>query len=259
VYYKCTICTEPSKIFCEKCIGRKMACVDEGHGIIMERNPYTFWCENISEKQLATIKYITEPPNANPFELGEHFFKIKDYAKARKYYEKFLERGGDPNPKNKLIAQRNLGILYKDWDEESKGEKMLVKALENGKLIRYGQLSSTDPDAPFYQDLNAELCFNLGGIYEKTKNYLKAKELYLDAVRIRKGTKRGDLVEVYTRLIEVLKALEEYSSAMDYMEKLNELKKGIYGGGGKSGNLKIRQLKAGPFKKCTDISLKLIR
>jgi len=258
IYYKCTVCTEPVKTFCEKCIAKKLACVDEGHGIMMERNPYTFWCEKISERQLATIKYITEPPNVNSFDLAQHFFSIRDYAKAKKHYEKFLERGGDTNLKNKLIAQKNLGILYKDWGEESKGEKMLLKALEAAKLVGSSVILGSNPEKVFYQELIAEVCENLGMIYGKLGMYSKAKEYYLEAIGIRKASKAGDLVGLYTKLVEILKVLDEYNSAMDYVEKIKEIQ-GVKDEGKMKDSMAGKQIKAGPFKKIPGHPLTLIR
>ncbi len=100
-------------------------------------------------------------------------------AKARSYYQEFLEqRGGDPSlRKEAALAHKRLGDISRLLGEHDQAKSSYDQA-----ITLLGQLVADHPDKPEYRSILAECYCNMGEVWRLTSHPAEAAESYQQAL-----------------------------------------------------------------------------
>jgi len=217
-YFRCLTCREKIKLLCKDCWKPHSDCRMEKHLFVLERSPFIFWSEKMSDKEFTHLEYQNKLSlKTNLFHQAETFYNSHDYAKAIQYYEKFLEK--EENTDNKLLASlyNNLGLAYFNEGTLLKAIKCHLKALEIKKSI-YGE-----QHAEVVISLNS-----LGAAYYSISDYPKAIEYHTKSFKIGKiinGANHPNTAVSYSNLAIIYKDLGAYNKAIEFNLKAYEIRK----------------------------------
>ena len=180
--------------------------------------------------------------------LEKCFFFLKEYAKAKEYYEKALAISMEiGDRRGEGICRGNLGNLLYSLGEYVKAkeyyEKALAISMEIGDRVneatRYGNLGTVfrslgeyDKGQDHYEkaleismeigDRKGEATWygSLGKVFGSRGEYVKAKDHYEKAIEISMGIgdKEGEAIW-YGNLANMFILLGEYAKAIEYTEK----------------------------------------
>lgn len=84
MYFKCTECQERKDVWCENCFkGGLSGCIKQQHAVVLESNPFSFWCEKMSENEFDHLKLQRKiAVNDDVFQQAEMFFRCHQYQKS---------------------------------------------------------------------------------------------------------------------------------------------------------------------------------
>jgi tetratricopeptide (TPR) repeat protein len=110
-------------------------------------------------------------------------------AKARSYYEEFLEqRGSDPSVrKEAVLAHKRLGDISRLLGEHDQSKSSYDQA-----ITLLGQLVGAHPDKPEYRSIQAECYCNLGEVRRLTSHPIEAEDAYQLALAGQRGLVAGE-------------------------------------------------------------------
>lgn len=208
--FKCVICREPTKTWCDECLSGFKGCVQLGHIVILETRPFSFWSEIMSEKELSNLKNEKESLSgfSHPFLKANMFFSTHEYKKAIQYYEVFLKQSGNTHNKYTAVAYDYIGLAYKGLGKYKEAIKYYLEALKIRKSL-FGEK---------HENL-ATTYSSLGLAYENLKEYDKAIEAFSNTIEIMKlANKTSDeaLGQAYHHLGEIYhRAFGSNEEAMD--------------------------------------------
>ena len=134
IYFKCTECSERKEAWCENCLESQVECIQKGHGIVLESNPFSFWCERMSENELKESQLM----DINDIlQQAEAYFESKQYEKALKYYNIYLqqEHGEKKNDPSMALVYGNIAFIYEKQGEYNKALEYYSKVLEIRKSL----------------------------------------------------------------------------------------------------------------------------
>jgi len=221
--FKCTSCQEIQKVWCEKCVEQRNECSKKGHAIVLEKIPFSFWCDKMSEKELKALEYKNEPLSyANEdIRQAEIFFSNKDYTNAISYYKKFIEKHSSNLESRVEVATsyNNLGNAYLELGLYDMSYKSHEKALE----IRTA-LNLKEPTA-------LSFC-NLGVLLQRTGKYDAALKFQMVSLQIYEevyGEKDETIVRGNLNVADILCLLRNFKDALKFAERSLMIGLSLYG------------------------------
>jgi len=265
-YFTCSDCGEKEKRWCEDCFEDTLDCLHAKHNILLETNPFTFWCQKMSESELNHMKFQNSlVHDSDPlFQQAEMYFQSHEYEKAIEYYKAYIHQN-EAKGKNTSLATslNNVGQVYNSRGEYSKALECYLESLEIEKSL-YGKTypsiaSSLNNIANIYYkqgDYNKALGYylkaleinisaygenhphvatsysNLGVAYKNKRDFKRALGNYLKALEIRKsgyGENHPEVGICYTNIGKVYYEQGDSTKALEYYEKSLEIYKAVYG------------------------------
>jgi len=212
--FQCIDCF-PNKVWCKNCMPKISECTSVGHKVVYERNPFSFWCHVMPEKEKNHLIYQNSLLKVNKVLIQAQIFDAShNYDKAIMFYEAFLKSQAKDDVKLEALAYNNLGLMY-----DRKGD--YIKALQNFQKAH--QLTVL---ARGKNHLDTAASFNnLGLIYTALGDYPKAQENHTNALEIRKkefGLKHPGTANSYNNMGllsatqgDSQKAIELYLKALE--------------------------------------------
>jgi len=176
----CFHCINDNKKWCKDCQKDKESCLLQGHEVILETSPYSFWSKG-SQKDSQERIFLTEEEEKNDSDSDSDYARGIEAEQEGRYYDamRFFE--------NERMAQKNthhtrrismfyhLALNSTALEHFKSAEDYLVAAL---KII-------TDIYGPKHQKV-AEGLINLGQFYASSfEDYDKAEEKYNEAFEIK--------------------------------------------------------------------------
>jgi len=267
LYFKCTECPEKKEKWCENCVLESgESCMKAGHAIVVESNPFSFWCEKMSENELKYLEFQNKilEHNESIFQQAEMYFESHNYQRAIEYYSIYIQQN-ERNEKDKNLAAsyNNIGSIYSQQGEYKKALEYNFKALEIFKSIygdnhpvtatSYSNLGDVSHKQGEYKKAleyhfksleirksvngdnhpqTAAIYNNIGGVYSQQGEYKKALEYYFKSLEIRKsvnGDNHPEIASCYNNIGVVYRSQEEYEKTLEYYFKALEILKSIYG------------------------------
>ena len=173
VYFKCTECYQESKWWCENCLENTEDCMKAGHPIILERNPFSFWQERMSENELKV-----EKENVLFFNQVQQqaimFEKTHEYQKLLDYYLKLFENKQD-SPSDQSLIELGIGQAYLLKGEYHEAMEYLSEALKTCQALNLDQRPVLE---------------RLGQLYYRLGEYSKAEEYCMKTLEASKSTQQ---------------------------------------------------------------------
>jgi len=266
-YYKCVTCNGGREKYCQDCFEiLDNACMNnEEHIIILERNPFNFWSEEMSEKELNHVRFQSDliKRSDHIFRQASMYFETHQYQKASEYYNTYIQRNEKEQDLYLSSSYHNIGnVLNKQGEYESalefysksleinksapEGSDILVagsyknmgsvynnqgdyeKALEfYSKSLELEKLVSSEDHPGIATSFN-----NIGTVYFSQGEYDKALEYFFKALKIDQSFHRDnhpDLAIAFYNIAKVYDSQREYDKALEYFSKSLEIRKGAYG------------------------------
>jgi len=223
IYFKCTECSrERKKVWCENCLESQMDCIQKGHGIVLESNPFSFWCEGMSENELAHIEYQDLLMEINPvIQQAEMYFESNQYKKAIEYYNIYIQQHSqDKKSINLALAYHNLAYAYENQGEYNKALENIFKGLKMYKSCKERDANGL---SPYYE--------NIGVIYQSLGEYkesLKYLEKDLKIIISAKGEIHRNVAAAYNCMGTVYFRQGEVKKSLECFEKALEINKELY-------------------------------
>ena len=175
--YKCTTCTKPQKLWCETCFYQDPECMEQGHAIILERQPYSFWAEKMNNHEILQDKLAQNlVAGQAEYQQAEDSFKFGEFAEAIQHYQGFILQNKAVEPPLIAQAYKNMGISSRNLGDYHKALLNLQEALEILKNY-YGNIN------PIISSTYEEL----GGIYTALGSYQTALDNYQQALKIKES------------------------------------------------------------------------
>jgi len=224
VYFKCTECSrERKEVWCENCLASQADCIQKGYGIVLESNPFSFWCERMSENELKSIEFQNQLMDINTIiQQAEMYFESNQYKKALEYYSIYLQRNDQNKPDiNLSLVYGNMARIYENQGEYKKALEYLLKGL---KIYELSDGKSPSGISAYYG--------NLGLIYDSLGEYDKALEYLEKALKLTKsvdGEINSDVANSYNNLATVYYKKGEIERSLEYFEKALKIHKSAYG------------------------------
>jgi len=225
-YYKCITCQESEKTYCKLCIEANTECQQNGHKILLERRPFSFIHQKMTEAEINYKKYQAEKrKKQGDYEQGETFMKTQEFEKAEEYFLRVLKicrrENGDNHSKTADLYNR-LGDICFNQRKYSQAQESYFQALEIRKT--------------FHEETHAEMAtvyHNLGLTFEGRGEPEKARDFFEKALAIRikvYGEQNLDTADTYNELGWVHKGMSEFPQAIEYYNKSLEIRKSIFKG-----------------------------
>jgi len=222
-YFVCTDFHKEKNKWCGDCFETPLDCIKVGHTIILERSPFSFWCEHLTEAELNHLKIQKESVfEGDLFQQAQMYFHSHEYEKAIEYYQEFIrQNGGNADSVELADCRNNLGQIYFEQGNYQKARKQFQKSLTiKDKLFPVDHLSKV-----------ASYC-NLAGLDEKQGEHQKALEGYQKSLEITKsvnGDKHSDAADLYNNIGAVYANLEHNQKAQEFYERSLEIYRLVYG------------------------------
>ena len=219
-YYRCLDCNY-KETYCENCLKN---CVQSEHRIVLETNPYTFWCQKMTQSESSHLKFQQQlMKKSEVFQQPEMYFESHEYEKAMRYYMAYLERYESKGKKDGDVATAydHIGLIYKKRGDYKKALEHHIKALEMYKSA-YGE-NHYDIAAAYH---------NMGSVYHHQAEYKNAIDCYFKCLEIyeaiyEKGHPR--VATVYGNIANVYESQGEREKAFEYHYKALEIREVVYG------------------------------
>ena len=225
MYFKCTECSssERKEVWCENCWESQMDCLQQGHGIVLESSPFSFWCERMSENELNHMKFQDGALEAdNTFQQAQMYFENSQYEKAIEYYNIYLQQHEHNKDDSSLACvYNNLGLIYDEQEEYKKALEYFFKGLKANK--------SSNKENLCWVSL---VCGHIGIVYGNQGEYKKALEYHYRSLELRKsvdGESSSEVADTYNNLALICYKQGEMKKSLEYMEKSLEIYKLLYG------------------------------
>jgi len=223
-YFICTNCSCESKLtWCENCFDGTLDCL-QNHNILLETNPFTFWCEKMSEKELSHLKFqdnFISETNDSIFKQAKMYMESHNYDKAIEFYSLYLQRSDTKIiDRRRGIALSNLGEAYMHQDKYEKALEYHLKSLEFEKKSLFGlnRLGIAEPYG------------SVANVYYKLKEYAKAQEYNFKALDIFKSLREENYVATaYCNIGAAYRSQGEYHRALEYHFKALAIEKSLRG------------------------------
>ncbi len=227
-YYICTDCGAKEKKWCENCFESTSKCREDGHKIVLETSPFSFWCEKMTANELNHLEFQNELVEKkkmtgmykNFFLQGEMFVETHEYEKALKYYSSYI-RENERKVKDigLAIAYNQIGNVYNAQGEYKTALECYLKSLSIDTLI--------------YGDNHPELSdslLNIGSAYKQLGENQKAAEYFKKAVNPYTSSGKyyqpmvsfffNNMAAIYSEMGDNKQALECFESALDINQKV---------------------------------------
>jgi len=223
-YFKCIECNQAKEKYCFNCVEIIQNCLQTKHAIVLENNPFSFWCEKMSESEINLSRIQDEilAKSNQLFIQAEMYFQNQEYQKAIEYYTSYIHQNQEKQiDSNLATAYNNIGLLYKNLGEYTKALEYISKALKIQESV-YGE--NHPSTATSYN--------NIGLIFQKQREYPKALEHFSKALKIRESVYEGNHSEIatsYNNIGLIYQDQGEDTKALEYISKAFEIQKSFYG------------------------------
>ena len=208
VQVRCLECQDAKGIWCEDCFNDRRECTQDGHKMIVELYPFTFWSEEMSNREILHFIHLTTAfSQINRFHQAEAFRLAEKYEKAEKYYE--LRYPKVKKYSSKMIILYSLGSIYIQLLKYNKAEPLFL------------ELQSLNKEHNDITNLITPYC-GLASVYEGLGRYREALKTYNKALEIAEQLpKKGDMVKaiIYRALGSVKITVGKYQEACELISK----------------------------------------
>ena len=152
--------------------------------------------------------------------MAKVFKEFKDYARAKKTYEKFFSQELSwIEPKYIAEAYKDLGDIFNQENNFRQAISNYTKAME--MLSRYDEESESEAD---YASLLAELYFKIGLLYDDAGDISKAVTHYRNSEKTDNNPDSNlYLADCYSNLGLIFREKGDFKTALDYLSKTFEI------------------------------------
>ena len=266
--YRCATCDNEKKLWCNsaECNTQKKRCIDQGHSIILERSPYRFWTEKLTDEELEELNRIRVQKSLGIFKKAQDEHQKKRIMAAEELYREFLKENLNTDKLLNAKAYKKLASIAKEKSKAQEAIENHLLAIEinekyNGCLHRsvrrsYKELTEAYIQLQDYQNAHkysekslklvqagvkkkgediSGIYYNHGLVCMKLGEHKKALESHQKALEIRNNAAEANWSEVvasYEALAEVYAALGDSEKAIENYQAGLEIKKNVDKGDG---------------------------
>lgn len=149
--------------------------------------------------------------------IGDVYFRLKNYKDAEVYYNKVLSVSEKKYPGLYMGGIDGMATIYEINKDYDKALEYAHKALEISKTIRF--------DA--YSDIGVNAI--LGSVYHQRKDYVKAQPILQQAFNRAAAINNKELIEtIEPSLAKTYAGLGQYKNAYDHILHYSELKDSLF-------------------------------
>jgi len=212
-------CIESKEKWCFEC-GVKKDCLENGHNVILEQSPWSFWYEKISEKELLHLEHQEKIFQEDDHMLihGKVFEKTHELEKAEEFWKTVIKRYGQF-----AQAYYELAWVYIQKEDYKKAIDPLNKGLEICESPVEGISDLSDLVICYYY---------LGVVYEGLGESHKALDFAVKSTEINRliyGEVHAQTASSYGLLSGIYRQLQNFREAIEWLNKSFEIEKKIYG------------------------------
>lgn len=196
-----------------------------GHAVVLERYPFSLWCDKMSESEASLLKVQNAILKDNQvFQQAEMYFKNNQFGKAIAYYKTFIRQmEGQDDPKitlNIAVSCMKLGFIYRQDKRDAEALEYFVSAF-NIRKIHFG-----------YNHPETAACYeSIGTIFTRMGYYDRALKYIETAIKIH-FLFNGDNSEVaicYRGIADLHLAQGSEIVAMEYYTKALKISEVVFG------------------------------
>ncbi len=205
-----------------------------------DNNDYWFFVHDFCDELIAYTKYEIvlkfinlilndkDEPDKQSGHLAMLYRKIAVIEYQRSNYEEsfsnlYIAQDKCPDSEKyvNLLIKNDFGIIYFHLQDFKHAEEQFKICFQEGKKLLNTNESDYEQKALFINNI----LINLGSIYNRTCNYLKAKELYIEGLEsFKKLNDYNGISNIYNNLGIIEASLNNYNQGKEYFEKSIELK-----------------------------------
>jgi len=248
---KCTICQQPNKRWCEKCVNQKTDCIEKKHFIVLEENPWTFINEKQKESRFEYkvelgIKFYTSlKERINDDKdlsvivneaLGDIYVSLGRFPEAVQSYKESLKNMNPKKPAEIARLESKLARVYNTLGRHDEARESRILGLEK-RMEAFRELKGKHYLVAVSNEEIGDSYLNLGyrkigkGFYQKALSIMnevlspkhkKYAEIYVKLGKLKSTVgKKAKAAQLYEKAVEIKQYLN--SNDLEFGKMLSEL------------------------------------
>ena len=208
--FSCNQCQQEKKCWCADCFNIENECLKQGHSVIVESSPYTFWTESTSKKEARSFKLHKEQI------LDEYNYSI-DFDGHYGNFELFGRFEMARGPKRDIDRIRTMdlcttvSLIYFRSEDHLAASQSLVDALKMKRYV-YGEIHSEVASVYLMLGITSR-------IGKKTQRATEYLNRFLDIQSLVSLKLNSDTADAYYNLALVYQDQGDYQQVIYWFSK----------------------------------------